>query len=350
MKWFKHMSNMRHDPKVKRLKKKYGSDGYSMYVEIITAIADNLDPINNILPFLEEDVFEISEEFSIAEHKATEIVNFCVDQGLLERSTNNYIFCFKLYKFVDEYFTKKQANTMHVADRNKEVISSYKDGGLPAALKALQKYIPDLMAVIGQIEVKQTNNRANLALLSPNSGVAPYQLSPDKKREEYIREDNIKLDEIKKEERKAETDFKPPPPYEPPKAEPDFEDDHSQDSAKYNIDELISVWNSCKNLTPFRGTSFHLGESASAIHKSISLSLFSQDEIIKSISNFNDLCLLTTEHVPSTFESFMTKSFTRWTDDAKPHDRIKKQNSSKNNNSNIDGSDKYFADGTKRNW
>ena len=65
MKWFKHAGTLRHDPKVKRLIREFGSDGYCVYMVVVESISESLDPISKIIPFLEEDASDIAYEFKI---------------------------------------------------------------------------------------------------------------------------------------------------------------------------------------------------------------------------------------------------------------------------------------------
>jgi predicted phage replisome organizer len=105
-------------------------------------------------------------------------------------------------------------------------------------------------------------------------------------------------------------EFTPPPPYIDPNLK-----------GKYNIDEIINYWNGKENLPHCRRTSVQLKDPA-AVFKS--LSLFSQSEILKAIDNLDYCWNLTTEYKPAMFENFIIKSLDRWTDDAKPLDRLPK--------------------------
>jgi uncharacterized protein YdaU (DUF1376 family) len=90
---------------------------------------------------------------------------------------------------------------------------------------------------------------------------------------------------------------------------------------KYNLDMIIEVWNSCENLTKFRGSSLNFKDPSSILE---SIKLYTQSEIIKSIQNLNKCWNLTDEHKPSTLESYLINSFKRWTDDANPISRYVK--------------------------
>ncbi len=184
MKWFKHSSSLRNDPKVKRLIRKYGADGYTIYVCIVEMIADSLEPTGKIIPYLEEEIMDLALEFNIDSGKVKEILRFCREQNLLQENTAGVIFCFKLYYYVDEYFTKNAKNREKFIVRNKAIISSYKEGGLESMLLCINNLVPNAQSIIGQIKIDSPY------LLQSSSRVAPDKLPLEEKRGEEIREDN----------------------------------------------------------------------------------------------------------------------------------------------------------------
>lgn len=181
MKWFKHSSSLRNDPKVKRLIRKYGSDGYAIYVSIVEMIADSLDPISKIIPFLEEDIMDIAIEFNIDSSRVNEVLDFCIDQGLLHENTNGMIFCFKLYSYVDEYFTKNQKNKEQFIKRNRAIITAYKEGGIESMLLSVQELNGQPQHLIGQIKITAPEQ------LQSNSRVRRDKLSQEEIRVDKIR-------------------------------------------------------------------------------------------------------------------------------------------------------------------
>ena len=190
MKWFKHAGTLRHDPKVKRLIREYGnSDGYCVYMVVVESISESLDPISKIIPFLEEDASDIAYEFKIDSDKVRRILDFCVKQGLLEESTTGYIFCFKLYKYVDEYFTKNKKNQEMHSARNREIINAYKNGGLAPMLLCLKELAPSYSNQIGQIKID------GLDQLQSQSRVSPDFVPLEEKRVEESRIEEIREEE-----------------------------------------------------------------------------------------------------------------------------------------------------------
>jgi uncharacterized phage protein (TIGR02220 family) len=86
MKWFKHFSTARFDPKMRRLIAKFGMDGYGVYMAILESIAFQLETTAPI-PDLEENSQDIAVFFNMDTVKVEEIVSYCISEesGLLQR-------------------------------------------------------------------------------------------------------------------------------------------------------------------------------------------------------------------------------------------------------------------------
>jgi hypothetical protein len=116
MKWFKHMSDMRHDLKIKRLFAKYGLSGYGLYNLIIESIVQSINT-NSPLPLLEEDSKDLAMFYSgnpgkLEEEtkKINEMTAYMINEGLFsldEISTK--IRCDKIYKFIESSMTKSES-------------------------------------------------------------------------------------------------------------------------------------------------------------------------------------------------------------------------------------------------
>lgn len=108
MKYFKHFSDMRHDPKIRRLISKYGLEGYGLYNLIIESIAGSVET-NNPLPFLEESCEDIADFYNANSSKVDEMVRFMIQQGLLSIETvDKRIACFKIYKYFEQSQTRSE--------------------------------------------------------------------------------------------------------------------------------------------------------------------------------------------------------------------------------------------------
>lgn len=116
MQFFKHMTSMRHDPKVKRLMRKYQANGYAVYVLILESIAEGIST-ESPLPVLEENVQDLSYDLGIPESQIEEIVKYCSDNGLLQIiSETGIVYCVKIYKYLNSSQTR--------SDRLRQLIQS----------------------------------------------------------------------------------------------------------------------------------------------------------------------------------------------------------------------------------
>jgi uncharacterized phage protein (TIGR02220 family) len=118
MKWFKHMTNMRHDVRIKRVIKKYGLKGYGLYTMIIESIAESLTN-EAPLPDLEENAQDIAEYFGEDTIAINEMMAFMFNQGLFSQDeVSGRLLCDKIYKF----FEKSQTRSLEMRD----MIDKYK--------------------------------------------------------------------------------------------------------------------------------------------------------------------------------------------------------------------------------
>lgn len=118
MQYFKHMTNMRNDTKIKRLINKYGIEGYGLYNLIIESIVENITTESPI-PELSETCEDIAEFYKGNTAKINEMVCFMVNQGLFELSEiNGHVLCSKVYKFLEQSQTRSQ--------EIRDLISEYK--------------------------------------------------------------------------------------------------------------------------------------------------------------------------------------------------------------------------------
>ena len=116
--YFKHMSNMRHDIKIKRLISKYGIEGYGLYNLILESIVEGIST-DSPLPDLQETCEDLAEFYNGNTAKIDEIVRYMVGQGLFEvEEITGKIFCMKIYKFLEQSQTRSAAI--------RDLISEYK--------------------------------------------------------------------------------------------------------------------------------------------------------------------------------------------------------------------------------
>lgn len=103
MKWFKHQSDARNSLKLRKVRRKYGGDGYAIYWFCLEAIAYDVDK-DNLTFDLKEDSETIGFELNIQEKRVEEIIRYMVEIGLFE-SSNNVITCLKLAESIDKSMT-----------------------------------------------------------------------------------------------------------------------------------------------------------------------------------------------------------------------------------------------------
>jgi hypothetical protein len=107
MQWFKHMSNMAFDPKIKRVIRKYGVEGYGLYCYVLESISRGLSE-DSPYPELEEVSEDIAADLKMDSRRVEEIMSFMVNQGLFDwRAATSRIVCMKMIDYIDEYHRKK---------------------------------------------------------------------------------------------------------------------------------------------------------------------------------------------------------------------------------------------------
>ena len=106
MQYFKHMSNMRHNLKIKRLISKYGLEGYGLYNLILESITERLCT-ESPHPEMLENCQDIAEFFNGDTTKINEMAAFMINQGLIEvDDISERITCKKIYKYLESSQTR----------------------------------------------------------------------------------------------------------------------------------------------------------------------------------------------------------------------------------------------------
>lgn len=104
MKWFKHDSNAMLDAKLKRVRLKYGMEGYGLYWYCLELIASSVE-LHNLTFELEHDAELISLDTGIHQERVQEMMLDMVKWELFE-SSNGVIVCLKMASRTDEYTQK----------------------------------------------------------------------------------------------------------------------------------------------------------------------------------------------------------------------------------------------------
>lgn len=106
MKWFKHYSNAHNDNALKKVRMKYGAEGYAIYWYCLELIAADLDGENAKFE-LSHDAEVIGYDLKIDQVRVEEIMRYMVDLKLFEAS-NEKITCLKIAKFLDKKATRNK--------------------------------------------------------------------------------------------------------------------------------------------------------------------------------------------------------------------------------------------------
>lgn len=104
MKWFKHDSDAGNDAKLRKLRMKYGAQGYGIYWYCLELIARNVEK-HNLTFELEHDADLIAEDFRLSSELVQEMMTYMVNLGLFE-NTQGVITCLKMSSRTDEYTQK----------------------------------------------------------------------------------------------------------------------------------------------------------------------------------------------------------------------------------------------------
>jgi hypothetical protein len=112
MKWFKHDSDAHTDAKLRRVRLKYGMQGYGLYWYCLELIARGVE--KHRLTFeLEHDAELISADTGISRELVEEMMRFMASAGLFE-DRGGIITCLKMASRTDEYTAKMLANRQSV--------------------------------------------------------------------------------------------------------------------------------------------------------------------------------------------------------------------------------------------
>jgi hypothetical protein len=115
MKWFKHDSDASNDAKLKKLRLKYGAQGYGIYWYCLELIARNVEK-HNLTFELEHDAELIADDFKLSPEIVQHIMTYMVEIGLFE-NTNGIISCLKMATRTDEYTQKLLHNFTKCPDK-----------------------------------------------------------------------------------------------------------------------------------------------------------------------------------------------------------------------------------------
>lgn len=103
MKWYKHDANANADAKLKKLRIKYGMEGYGLYWYCLELICDGVDE-NKITFELEHDSEIIAHDTGIHYERVQEMMTYMVKLELFEMN-QGVVTCLKMAKRIDKSMT-----------------------------------------------------------------------------------------------------------------------------------------------------------------------------------------------------------------------------------------------------
>lgn len=129
MQWFKHDSNAHTDAKLRRVRMKYGLQGYGLYWYCLELIAQNIEA-HNLTFELEHDAEIIAFDVGLSRELVEEMMRFMIEQGLFQSGDNGRIFCMKMLKRMDTSMTsnEKMRSLIKAAKDNHDAVMTGHDG------------------------------------------------------------------------------------------------------------------------------------------------------------------------------------------------------------------------------
>ena len=117
MKWFKHDSDAHADAKLKRVRIKYGLEGYGLYWYCLELVAKDVSEVK--LTFeLEHDAELIAHDTGIHYERVQEMMTYMVDLGLFENQAG-ILTCLKMAKRLDQSMTSNPQMRKVIAEIKK---------------------------------------------------------------------------------------------------------------------------------------------------------------------------------------------------------------------------------------
>lgn len=152
MQYFKHMSNMRNDKRIKKLIIKFGIEGYGWYNLILESITESLTT-QKPLPELEETCEELALFYNGNTTTINEIVCWMINEGLFEiNEINSRVTCHKIYKYLEASQTR--------SNEIRNMITQYKQEN-QKQLKLLSENVTDSLETVQDKSEEQNRTEQN---------------------------------------------------------------------------------------------------------------------------------------------------------------------------------------------
>lgn len=139
MRWFKHDSDAGIDVKLKRVRMKYGMEGYGLYWHCLESIARGIDE-NKFTFELEDDAEIIAHDTGIHHQLVQEMMVFMVNLGLFEEAGGR-ITCLKMLRRLDQSMISnpKLREVIKTAKQNHDPLAKNHDAIMTASAKPMQE-------------------------------------------------------------------------------------------------------------------------------------------------------------------------------------------------------------------
>lgn len=109
--YFSHDADMRNDPKVKALRRKFRLEGYAVWCMLLESITDS----ENFR--LRYDLDIIAGDYDLEPHDLEAIIGYCLSLGLLQMDeVANEIYCLQLEKRLEPLLSKRKRDRTMVID------------------------------------------------------------------------------------------------------------------------------------------------------------------------------------------------------------------------------------------
>ncbi|WP_051230184.1 Lin1244/Lin1753 domain-containing protein [Haliea salexigens] len=140
MQWFKHDSNASADAKLKRVRMKYGLQGYGLYWYCLELIAQSVEA-HNLTFELEHDAEVIAYDVGLSREIVQEMMIYMVNLGLFSADSQGRIFCVKMLKRMDSSMTSnaKMREMLTKAKQNHDGVMIGHDEGMTSHDSVMQE-------------------------------------------------------------------------------------------------------------------------------------------------------------------------------------------------------------------
>ena len=169
MKYFGHDCNAGDDPKLVKVRMKYSIAGYGIYFRCNEFIGSKITETYEAC-ILEPDLEIMSYDFNLAPEKIKEILDYFVEVGLFDKTTEGKYRNLKLLERLDEYHKRQKAKRL----RSESVLTTHKVG-------TVSGYSRDS---VGTKEKKRKESKVKEIKVSNFKGFKPKRLANMEKTQE----------------------------------------------------------------------------------------------------------------------------------------------------------------------